>query len=167
MSPNRVPWKEYVLAVFTFPDELQGPTRTRKMGQNVLTKQSALRLVSAHAWTSLMIFIANSRTNLAQAQTVDTRPFSFPREKGLGTRLLMSAIIAMFTPQYNKDVILIVLFGLFLQLLHWGWGWGWTSRISILLSPRSIEDYFRRVGVVGEVEKRLSLSYTGVSLTVQ
>ncbi len=47
MSPNRVPWKEYVLAVSTFPDGLQGPTKTRKMGQNVLTKQSASRLVSA------------------------------------------------------------------------------------------------------------------------
>ncbi len=58
------------------------------MGQNVLTKQSVSRLVSAHVWTSLMIFISNSRTNLARAQTVDTRPFSFPpREKGLGTRL--------------------------------------------------------------------------------
>ncbi len=42
------------LAVSTFPDGLQGPTRTRKMGQNVLTKQSASRLVSAHVWTSLM-----------------------------------------------------------------------------------------------------------------
>ncbi len=29
-----------------------------------------------------MIFIANSRTNLAHAQTVDTRPFSFPPRKG-------------------------------------------------------------------------------------
>ncbi len=74
VSPNRVPWKEYVLAVSTFSDGLQGPTRTRKMGQNVLTKQSASCLVSAHVWTSL---IANSRTNLAHAQTVDTRPFSF------------------------------------------------------------------------------------------
>ncbi len=54
------------------------------MGQNVLTKQSASRLVSAHVWTSLMIFIANSRTNLAHAQTVDTRPFSFPPPKGTG-----------------------------------------------------------------------------------
>ncbi len=61
---QQVPWKEYVLAVSTFPDGLQGPTRTRKMGQNVLTKQSASRLVFAHVWTSLMIFIANSRTNL-------------------------------------------------------------------------------------------------------
>ncbi len=84
VSPNRVPWKEYVLAVSTFPDRLQGPTRTRKMGQNVLAKQSASRLVSAHVWTSLMIFIANSRTNLAHAQTVDTRPFSFPPRKGTG-----------------------------------------------------------------------------------
>ncbi len=62
--------------------DLQGPTKTRKMGQN---KQSASRLVSAHVWTSLMLFIANSRTDLAHAQTVDTRP---PREKGLGTRLV-------------------------------------------------------------------------------
>ncbi len=83
-SGCRVPWKEYVLAVSTFPDGLQGPTRTRKMGQNVLTKQSASRLVSAHVSTSLMIFIANSRTNLAHAQTVDTRPFSFPPRKGTG-----------------------------------------------------------------------------------
>ncbi len=66
-----------MLAVSTFPDGLQGPTRTRKMGQN---EQSASRLVSAHVWTSLMIFIAN----LAHAQTVDTRPFSFPPRKGTG-----------------------------------------------------------------------------------
>ncbi len=76
--------KSMCLAVSTFPDGLQGPTRTRKMGQNVLTKQSVSRLVSAYVWTSLMIFIANSHTNLAHAQTVDTRPFSFPPRKGTG-----------------------------------------------------------------------------------
>ncbi len=54
------------------------------MGQTVLAKQSASRLVSVHVWTSLMIFIANSRTNLAYVQTVDTRPFSFPPRKGTG-----------------------------------------------------------------------------------
>ncbi len=32
-----------------------------------------------------MIFIANSRTNLAHAQTVDTRPFSFPPAPRKGT----------------------------------------------------------------------------------
>ncbi len=39
VSPNRVPWKEYVLPVSTFPS-------TRKMGQNVLAKQSWSCLVS-------------------------------------------------------------------------------------------------------------------------
>ncbi len=62
---------------------MQAPTKTLNMVLAInkhlkVTKQSASRLVSAHVWTSLMIFIANSRTNLAHAQTVDTRPFSFP-----------------------------------------------------------------------------------------
>ncbi len=66
------------------------------MGQNVLTKQSASRLLSAHVWTSLMIVIANSRTNLAHAQTVDEKTLlSVNFREGLGTRLTSDMIRAL------------------------------------------------------------------------
>ncbi len=73
VSPNRVPWKEYVLPVSTFSDGLQ------VLGRWGRTKRITSS-VSTHIWTSLEKLIFH----VQHAQTVDTRPFSFPLGVKLG-----------------------------------------------------------------------------------
>ncbi len=53
----------------------------------------AVRALFAHTFKTLMIFIANSRTSLAHAQTVDTRPFAPKLTWDMAKLLLTKAIL--------------------------------------------------------------------------